>query len=109
MAGVKGRSGGVRPRRAPQSNNTSGLLGVWFRWAERSHGLVAEACVVVGAARYSRTLTGKKTARAALRELLQLRDKAGLPVCSLHKAVRAFNRWRTNQAAHYLVKGRRNG
>ena len=92
MAQLKGR-GGARARLAPQSNNTSGLLGIWFRWAERSTGKVAEVCVVVGERRLSRTITGKRPVRRAMREALQLRAAAGLPVDTLGRAVRAFHRW----------------
>lgn len=89
---TRGR-GGARARMVPQSNNTSGLLGIWFRWAERSTGQVAEVCVVVGDKRLSRTVSGKRTARRALRDVIKLRAAVGLPVPTLGRAVRAFHRW----------------
>lgn len=99
---------GSRVKPGPQSNNTSGLLGITFRWAERSTGYTAEACAVVGDGRYTRTM-GTRPAREAILPLLKMREDAGLPVPTLRSAVIAFNRWRTNEAAHYRLEGRRYG
>ena len=80
----------------PQSNNTSGILGIWFRWACKTRRRLTTyhpvICAVVGDRRITRGLS-ERTPRQALRELLALRADAGLPVASLESAVRAFNRW----------------
>jgi hypothetical protein len=101
---TKTKRGGSRPRTRPQANNTSGLLGIWFRWAHRSNGRAAEVCCVVGERRISRGMTSR-TPRQALQEAIALRTAAGLPVPTIGAAVRAFNRWLTNEAAHYRVAG----
>jgi hypothetical protein len=94
--------GGARERTKPQPNNTSGLLGIWFRWAPRSTGQVAEVCCAIGESRFTRAVT-KRTPREVLREVIHLRERAGLAAPSLATAVRQFRRWRTNEAAHYRV------
>lgn len=106
MASKKTNRGGSRVKPGPQSNNTSGLLGISFRWAPRSTGQVAEVCVVVGASRYSRTVSPERPAREALRQLIALRAIDGLPAPTLRRATIAFRHWLTNEAAHYRVASR---
>lgn len=105
----KTNRGGSRVKPGPQSNNTSGLLGITFRWSERSTGRAPEVCAAVGAKRYSRTVSPDRPARESLRQLIGLREAAGLPVPTLRAAVIAFNHWRANEAAHYRLEGKRHG
>lgn len=102
----KTNRGGSRVKPGPQANNTSGLLGITFRWSERSTGRAPEVCAAVGAKRYSRTVSPDRPAREALRQLIMLREFAGLPVPTLRRATIAFRHWLTNEAAHYRVAGR---
>jgi len=98
------KRGGARTKAGPQSNNTSGLLGIRFRWNKRHGRLSAEAVCVVGKSQRTRSLVARP-AREALAELIQLRADAGLPVPTLRAALKAHRRWRTNEAANYRLQG----
>jgi hypothetical protein len=96
------RRGGARIKPGPQRNNTSGLLGIWFRWNHKHRRNLVhywpEVCAAVGERRISRGLS-RRTPREALREVIKQRADAGLPVDTLERAVRAFNRWA--EATHH--------
>lgn len=97
MASKMTNRGGSRVKPGPQSNNTSGLLGITFRWSGRIRvqGRITyslEACVAVGKKRHTIGMM-VRPARDVLRQAIALRRAAGLPVPTLAAAVRAFEDW----------------
>lgn len=93
---TKTNRGGSRVKPGPQSNNTSGLLGITFRWRGHASGgaprYTLEACVAVGKKRHTLGMM-TKPAKTVLRHAIALRAEAGLPVPSLAAAMRAFEAW----------------
>lgn len=88
--------GGARQRTKPQPNNTSGLLGIRFRWKHKTKRRLThwwpEVEAAIGRRRISRGLL-KRTPRQALRDVIRARRDAGLAVPTLREALEAFERW----------------
>lgn len=91
--------GGARSRGQIYAHNTSGLPGIGFAWFQRKKGrrLVGKPTLHVRVAVGDRRLARSADANGdleALRQAIQLRADAGLPVPTLRKAASALRAFR---------------
>lgn len=91
--------GGSRSKGQLYAHNTNGLQGIGFAWFQRRKGrrLVGKPALHVKVAVGDRRLARSADANGdleALRQVIQLRVDAGLPVPSLRKAAAALRAFR---------------
>jgi hypothetical protein len=88
------RRGGARNTGRRMPSNTSGLAAIGFK----VDGAVVHATTCMGEARRERSISGHG-ARKALRQVIELRARAGYPVPHINTAMRAYRAW----AEHHQV------